>query len=267
MPLANLLAPMILRRARDIEDQIGPPAYLRAQGITPEPPQGMQGHGVMQVGYEKTPYDPKGLMDKPEAKPFDSTNPGNMGATIIGRLQQGGPLGQAAARGYLEGLKVNRIAPLPNAQMPSAQMPAPVPAAPGKMILKAGVPVGYNERGEVIDVKGKSFGYLNNPSLSTGKGDVPVRTGEMKDQDYAIDRTLKTPTPDAVAAMRRAYGPHLKAMEENRDANGYATDQFPQGYFNTPELKKKRKNIEEGTRALQAVEREFDPTRAKGIAI
>lgn len=255
MPLVHLLVPQLLRKAQDLEAQIGPPGA---------PPPAPLATGYLQAGYEKTPYDPRGLMDKPPAKPFDSTSnsPGDRELTAMGQLQRSeNPYTQDFARSYLNARLNDRPAEL----LPTS------PAAPMKLVkkgdkvgtkgrvlpFKSTDTVGVNEQGEATDMRGRpSKGYLYTPSIETPSGSTPMRNPDRKAPSVMIGDADKF-SNDVFA---REYGPHLKAMQENRDANGMPTDQFPPDYFKgmnatersniikgVEELRRRQKLAEEGT--------------------
>ena len=303
MPLAHLLAPQLLKKAKEIEADLGyapvgaPQGYLQTVGA-----------GSPSTG---------------EMKPYNPNTPSGAMIGMAGALQKS--LGPAAAAGFwgkkgadlgldksgdnlvrgheptlipnapLHGA-VARTAPAQKILMPNGRtvaiapgdvtdelgrpvsvMPPPVPFAQRKgpivITLPAGEAVAENERGESLNRRGgRRLGYLpgeKQPAHKEGDPYFPqvlapgMRTGDYRDSDISIADAERNPKPFDVAAMRRMYGKDLKAMQENRDADGMPTDQFPPGYFRGMS-EKDRANIEAGTRALMNIERELDLSRAKG---
>lgn len=241
MPLANILAPELLRKAQEIEDAIGPPTQARSS----------LGY-LNNVGYEKTPYDPKGLVNKPDSKSFNGdASPGMRG---LGMLQRSGDPGlQAFGRGMIDGgsgsLPSQKTKPLENA--PAAPMRLvkkgePVgtgkKGAPRKIALPAGV-VGTNERGESVTARGRKLGYLAQPELVTPYGgSEQLRTGERNRNDVSVSRHEGSNKFTGDVLMQR-FGAHLKEYEANRG-------EFPDGYFDGMS-KTEKANIIDAVKELQ----------------
>jgi hypothetical protein len=308
MPLAHILAPQIMARAREIEAELGPPPALNARGgylqVTPPPDasggaRSWEPHAsqtpiapsqpyeraptyaggrpgatayLAQTG-EKTPYDPRGLVDK-KAKEgaFDPRTAGGSTLAMLGALQRSGDprlkevadAFQAGLQGKIDtkGTARGYLAPqlIPNANVgargdqigldergqpiyQAATKPMPASKTQKKaMQLQKGMPVGANERGESVDAKGKPTGYLGDSNAMRRKPSISSKHGLINPDRFAVDY------------VQRTYGPHLKAMQGNTAADGSPTDKFPAGYFNgmTPE---QRKEIEVGVNALRMLER------------
>lgn len=242
MPLANILAPELLRKAQEIEDAIGPPTQARST---------LAG-GYLTAGYEKTPYDPKGLIDKPDSKSFNGdTSPGMRG---LGMLQRSGDPGlQAFGRGMIDGgsgsLPSQKIKPLetaPAAPMRLVKKNEPTgtgkKGSPRKLVLPAGA-VGTNERGESVTARGRKLGYLAQPELVTPYGgSQQLRTGERNRNDVSVSRHEGSDKFTGDALMQR-FGEHLKEYEDNGG-------EFPRGYFDGMS-KQRRADIIDAVRELQ----------------
>lgn len=244
MPLAHILAPQLARKAQEIEDAIGPPRPMNV--------------GYLQAGYEKTPYDPKGIENK-KAQSYDSSQGDGREQLMlsIGQMQRSGdPAQQAMARGILEGLntKKTRPAEIPNAPQARALMVTEAPAPKGRRVIQlppAGQPAGQTESGVPVDARGRKLGYLDaGPALVTPYGTTPVRTGERKKTDVVVDKDGALPSGDKFGAdvMQRQYGADWAAVKENGG-------KYPPGYFDGMSAAKK-KNIQDGVRALQLLERD-----------
>lgn len=240
MPLAHILAPQILRRAQAIEEALGP--------ATP-----MSG-GYLQAGYEKTPYDPKGLVDKPEGGGyFDPTTSAGKEAALMGGLQRSeNPYTRTFARTYLEARDGTYKTPEP---MPTS------PAAPMKLVKKGektgtkgrvlqldpNAAVGTNERGESVTAKGKKMGYLAQPSIETPSGSTPMRTGDRQGRDVSGSRWERDAFSDA--EMTKRYGKHYQEWNDYQGAKGFGENSFPPGYFKGMSASE-RKNIIDGVQEL-----------------
>lgn len=277
MPLAHILAPQLMAKAREIEEQIGPPptqlGYLAQQN----------------VGFEKTPYDPRGLVDKPQEKSFDSRSGGGKMLEGIGIMQRSGdPIAQRVARGFLAGAtgklagtqgtyrtpqagqtvdpkgkapSMTMSVPLPTAREPigwtergEAIYAAPPPAAkPGKLKLKKGQAAGIDETGETVDPKGKKLGYLAPPTAPMGTVVGPGRELPMRDlARRKTDAPMDKRDAFGAGALQQLYTPHLKALQDNFMDTG--REEFPPGYFNGMSPTKKQE-ILDGVKALREMER------------
>lgn len=238
MPLAHILAPQIAKKAQEIETALGhaPVGYLEQQN----------------VGYEKTPYDPRGLTDKPEPKRYDPRSPAGSALAMLGSMKKYDPkIAEGIVRGMQKAKVQEGVKPIPNAPVPAQPEPVtPTKGKRGRVVIpmgKPGEPVGVAEDGQAIDSRGRKLGYLNQgPALVTPYGDVP------------LSNPVRTPTGINVQPkdefdafwLEDHFGKHLKAMQDNRDANGMPTDQFPPGYFQGMS-KKERENIIKGVDALR----------------
>jgi len=232
MPFANILAPELLRKAQELEDAIGPPVPLNA--------------GYLQAGYEKTPYDPKGLVNKPEPKPYDSRFSPQMYG--LGMMQRSNDPGQQAfAKGVIEGgagdgpvTKTKMIESAPERPMKLVKSGA----KPAKYLqLPKGQAVGMNERGESVDAKGKKLGYLGQPALVTPYNETPMRNADRRAADVSVSRHERGNKFSGDSLMKD-YGEHLKEFEANRG-------EFPKGYFDGMS-KTKKQNIIDGVNELRA---------------
>jgi hypothetical protein len=147
--------------------------------------------------------------------------------------------------------------------LPNAPVAQPVEAKPqtdkrGRAMIK--LPkgaVGIDETGQAVDKKGKRLGYLDQTALVTPTGAAPpLRGANRRPDDIIITKDAGLADNDAFGAahLQKTYGKHLKAMQENRDADGMPTDKFPEGYFKGMSSKE-RENIIYGVRALQKLEK------------
>lgn len=224
MPLAHILLPQLARKAQEIEAALGhapsTASYL--------------GNGDASVG--------SGPLPKPGTKYAPGQSPAELAAaeyqTTKAAPEQAKSAGQVMANSArksaaLASKKAQYLQPVPNA--PVAQPTAP---QKGKKVLSApaGQAIGVNERGESIDARGRSLGYLQQPELVTPYGNTPLQAPVRTDAAIAPQpgiayRFAQPNDTFAPAAFERLYGEHLKAMENNRDANGMPTDKFPSDYF------------------------------------
>ncbi len=127
----------------------------------------------------------------------------------------------------------------------------PVPPAPtrGPLKLKRGDAAGFDEKGESVDPRGRKLGYLATPAAPMGTVDgKPLTDLARRKTDAPMDRRDKF----GASALKQQYEPHLKAMQEHFQDTG--AEAFPPGYFNGMSPKK-RKEIEEGVKALREMER------------
>ncbi len=133
---------------------------------------------------------------------------------------------------------------LPGQKMGSTETGAPIyaPQTPGVVALPPGA-VGTDETGRQIDARGRNLGYLS-------QQDSAIRFADRRSGDVRLD------DKDAFAqsALEQMYGPHLKAMQDNRDAEGMPTDQFPAGHFDGVPADQ-RKRIEAGVKELMKREK------------
>lgn len=236
MPLANLLAPELLRKAQEIEAAIGPPVPLSA--------------GYLQAGYEKTPYDPKGLVDKHSGPSFDGDrSPGMRG---LGMLQRSGDPGlQAFGRGVIEG-----GAPPPGKQSKPIENASERPmklvkkgeksGTKGRVLKLPAGEAGMNEQGQSVTAAGKKLGYLGSPQLVTPYNETPMRNADRRAADVSVARHERGNKFSGDTLMKN-YGEHLKEFEANRG-------EFPKGYFDGMS-KTKKANIIDAVNELRAREK------------
>ncbi len=249
MPLAHLLMPQLARKAQEIEDAIGPPRPVAS--------------GYLQAAAPPT------ASDKAQADLRAYT-----GQQRLDTIFKNG------ARRALPGIIARgKIGPIPNAPSPTqpvgpqakggiqvapdepigmnedgtsiyASEPAPKPVKKKKgertvIALPAG-PVGSNERGQAVGTGGNSFGYLQ-------QQDPNVRTLQRRRLDVSLGEK-EVHDAFGTKVLQQRFGEHLKAMQDNRAADGMPTDKFPAGYFGTMS-KRAREEIEKGVKALQDIER------------
>jgi hypothetical protein len=227
MPLAHLLAPQIMRKAEELEAELGrtPPGYLRASTPTPAPlPLASSGGTLMPVTdvpddapkAKKAKKLPKGVI----AIPTDEQEP-------IGSTEDGRPI---------------YISP---------------PAAPEPKLRKAGkrviisaptaMAVGTNEQGEATNIRGRNLGYMaqqNVPEIQT--------TERRPSHVWTRDESLIHPDAFARQVLEQRFGKHLKAQEDNLDPRKPTA--FPLGYFNSMQPYEQQE-IEEGTARLRELKR------------
>lgn len=298
-PLVHLLAPQIMARAREFEEALGPPGagYLTQpvweKDAAPLPSGVQKDFGdrpasepkekpkaapyltrEQSVGYEKTPYDPRGVVNKPEEnKVFDPRTPEGATGAMLGYLQRSGdPRLQDAARAFIAGQQgmINtehtaqgHVTPqiLPNVptgpghgeQIGMTERGEPIYASLEKptskvLKLKRGEAAGFNEKGESVDPKGKKLGYLS--GASAGMHDLARR----KEDNVISKRTGELTNTDAFGAssVEQLYGKHHEAMQEHFNDTG--KEAFPPGYFDGMSATEKQA-IKDGVRALQALKR------------
>ncbi len=262
MPLAHILMPQLARRAEEIAAAVGRPTV---------PPAGAS---YIQAGQRKNVEAPVAAAPRPVGTGYLAPS-GNVGAPPTASdkaLEQlradekqrtvGGTVRNRAVQAAKQADKNDK-----NTQFPVH--PAPLAVEPQKMTNKRGqviIPLGagavaMNERGESLNARGKNLGYLQSG---------PMRTGQQTQDDIArsliaIDRNgrpemgmaLRTGDPNAMKLLYKTYEPHLKAMQENRNADGTPTDKFPEGYFKGM-TKEQRKEIEAGVKILRDVDRPLE---------
>lgn len=263
-PLAHLLAPQIMAKARQIEAELGPPqvGYLAQQNV--------QAPGVDAQG--------------------NRIHPGRAMLNGIDVMQKSGdPIAQKVAKGFLAGVQgklagaqggmyrapqagqavdpysgkptMTMLAPVLSASEPigftesgEAIYEAPKQGAsfekPGrKLQLKKDQAVGIDETGESVDRKGKKMGYLATPgapmgTTDTGNGKLPLKNLARHKTDAPMDKRDKF----GAGALIELYAPHLKAMQDRFQDTG--REEFPPGYFNgmTPQ---QQQDIEIGVKTLR----------------
>ncbi len=188
--------------------------------------------------------------------------PEMLGKIEAHRMQRHGTMiGRAVGREMMQQLDPRiapSVRPMPNAGPSQAQLFSqatdelgrpvyddpnlPMPArGRGRLVLSGpDVEEGLNEKGEVVNRKGKVLGQQ---ALPDG-----YRTGNRTQNDVSIEDIQ--PTDEfADKQLKRQYGDHLKVLDEQRDANGVPTEQFPEGYFDGMD-KKTEKNIRAGVKEL-----------------
>lgn len=266
-PLAHLLAPQIVQKVNEIERNLNNAGFLAHS---------------QSVGYEKTPFDPRGLIDKPDGKMFDPRTPGGATEEMLGYLQRSGdPRLQNVARSFINGMQgmINsertaggHVNPtlLPNAPVIGAakrgepvgttEAGEPIYQAPDKvkpsrtLKFKKGEPAGFDERGESVDVRGRKLGYLKGPAGTFGEGHPMIDLARRQGDNIISKRTGTLANTDAfgAAALQQRYGEHLKTMQDNFNDTGKET--FPPGYFDKMSSEQ-RQDIIDGVRALKLLER------------
>ena len=220
-------------------------------------------YAKVDAGYHKRLDASRVKANKPSGSydPRDQT-PEMLGKIEAQRLQQHGTMiGRAVGRRLMQqsdpGIAPT-IRPMPNAGPSQAQLFSqatdelgrpvyddpnlPMPArGRGRLVLSGpDVEEGLNERGEVVNRKGKVLGQQ---ALPDG-----YRTGNRTQSDVSIEDIQ--PTDEfADKQLKRQYGDHLKVVDEQRDANGVPTEEFPEGYFDGMD-KKTEKNIRAGVKEL-----------------
>lgn len=214
MPLIDLIVPQLAKRVAEFQQQMRP-----------------QGAGYLSAGQVTAPADVPTASDKALEALRNAPPQSPIAVVKNSALRQ---LGE-------DRMRAKHLALIPNAQVPDPLAP-PVEGKTikknGKTIieLKPGEAVAMTEQGMPLDAKGKPLGYLKRATLVTPGGDMPMRTGVERAGDvlanpggaYKFQQQGDTATPQM---MEQLYGPHLNAVENNRDASGNPTDQFPPGYF------------------------------------
>ena len=223
-----------MRRVEEIEAARAP-SYL-AQ-LAPSQDVGLPAQGK---GYEKTEYDPKGIMNKKPGKEYNGNTDGGRLLEQHSKMREfardANPYLAAIGRGYLKpvdartrgdagkskdlysGERSGAPQIMPNAApiktgaapigMTESGMPiyadadAGVPAPKGRTIIKIapGAAAGINERGQSVGARGKNLGYLGQPALVTPRGDAPMRTGQRGFGDIVMSKDKGLASPDAFGA-------------------------------------------------------------------
>lgn len=286
MPLAHLLAPQLIRKAKEIEDAIGPArvppkaGYLQASFTPYEEQLRQEAENAPALrNYPgpynaKEPYDPRGLMPKSEPKSVDMTP---LGKAVGGLQRSGNPYLDAFAKGMTQtsapGRKGTKLIPTappiqgnPNAPVSTGDVvgqtedgrpiyasdkpPSTAKQRGKKTVIKLdpNAAVGSNEKGESVTARGRNLGYLGGSSIVTPKGSVPMRAGDRRPSDIVITGDMGMMDKDkfSIDALRKMYGKDFKEVQENEM-------KYPAGYFNG-KTDKQKENIKAGVRALQLLE-------------
>lgn len=334
MPLAHILAPLIARKAQEIEADLGhnPTGYLdkpqpelppvslqtklagigadasRTSGYSPEAlgagylqrpaPGGAAAQGtfgsMMSAGanpgqvnvtqgakaaeqakvnadYAKrlAAAKQKAKMPSGDYDPRLQSDRFNQGVDALKREQSKDPKERAQARKDYQRLNLGDITPMPNANAPTGEpvaydelgrpvydTPAPAKPAPkkGRVVIQVKPGDVTDEAGYAVDKRGKRLGYIDQETSGT-------RYLDRRPQDLNLDQTAGNIIRDSFARkqLEHQYGPHMKAMEENRDERGMPTDKLPEGYINPatkrPFTTEERKNIMSGIKKLREVQK------------
>lgn len=269
MPLENLLGPLIAKHAAELAQQVEPQTPIAKGYLQTLPPVGANvGQVAMPTDAERARVDAdyrKRLTDaraKEKAPtqaydPRDQTPEMNAGIEAFRMSQHGTMIGRAAGKRMLGYLDNKQITPMPNAPV----QPAPE-AKPSRVIqVKPGEVT--DEAGYAVDKKGKRLGYLDQEAMTPGTRYLDRRPGDLN-----LDETAGNIARDDFARkqLEYVYGPHLKAMEENRDDRGMPTDKFPDGYFQG-KSKADRENIKKGVKKLREVQKLTATDTGMGIPV
>lgn len=234
MPIAHLLAPQILRRAQEIDEALYPrpvaAGYLQASAPAPT----ASAKAMTELRAEPAP--------RPDTVFKNAARRAVPKQIAKGKIKQipnaPAPAGGATGTDELVGMSED-------GRPIYASEPAPKPSKKRVIKLPAGA-VGENERGEAITAGGKNLGYLRGQ-------DPNVRTLERNRMDVPLgEKNVYDPFGGQVLQQR--FGGHLKAMQDNRDADGMPTDKFPLGYFDHMS-KRAKEEIEAGVARLAELER------------
>lgn len=282
MPLAHILAPQIARKAVEIAQAVNPqstgylqevvrsdmgkakqdirqriaappaqrpePAGVRVKQPKLAPDSGVRADlgpvGYLQtVGYEKTPSDPRGLMNKPDPTKGPQINPDHpVGSFAImkGSVERNmGDIGKAFGKGLQKGsglsiAKDGNLAigegarPIPNA--PAAPQSLGFTTKPGVVVLPPGA-IGMTEAGQPVDKKGKRAGYLSS--------------------DPNVVVKPSAPNPDDPRILEHKYRGYLQDMQYDRRSGDM---KFPADYFGGMS-KQEVDDIKRGVKTLQTFEK------------
>lgn len=218
MPLAHLLLPQLAQKVNEIETSLGRAGYLSkiapapvtySQDVAPSstPPNKMGTEPAsyssaprtqdQNIGFEKTPYDPRGLMDKPKEKSFDSRNKAGGVLEGIGIMQRSGdPVAQKVARAFLGGAGGQSVGVQGNYETPRAGQSYDAKGKKSAGYL-AGTrePIGMNERGEPVYATVATPA----PASKTGRGGTPAsktqKLAMKKGQNVGFDETGESVDP------------------------------------------------------------------------
>lgn len=269
MPLADILAPLIAKKANQIATDLGqpPPAALGAGYLQPQA-RGQSGtFGVMpsmganpgQVSVtmggaaaEHAKLDAAYAKRLAEAKKKEKVPaPGDKGyeprassdrfnAYVAGGQKMKGKTGK---QGMAEMFKAQHgeIMPMPNANAPGGEpvamdelgRPIYQSAAPAPSNIipapAAGQPAAFDEAGRPVDARGRRMGGY----LDQEAMNPGMRYLDLRPGDLNLDRPkdeiLKSPFMRQ--QLDQMYGKHLHARDEGKDAAGAPTDKFPTGYL------------------------------------
>jgi hypothetical protein len=278
MPLAHILAPQIAKKTAEIEEALAPVGYLQqpttddslfrqnvaAAGNALPGEQGRafaQGYYKGSVGeYGRQAQDQaqreiaqfraeraaRGL-STPQAQPPAAAPPE---PTTVGYLRMADAPAQTASEAALQRLRAESN----NSPFQTFKNAAVLGAAKesrrqkGTMLLPNAPVAQPVEAKPQTDKRGRAM-------TPTGAA-PPLRGANRRPDDIIITKDAGLADNDAFGAahLQKTYGKHLKAMQENRDADGMPTDKFPEGYFKGMSSKE-RENIIYGVRALQKLEK------------
>lgn len=280
MPLENLLGPLIAKHAAELAQQVEPQTPIAKGYLQTLPPVGANvGQVAMPTDAERARVDAdyrKRLVASRERanNPGESYDPRIQSPEMLGkieaqRLQQHGTvIGRAVGRRLMQqsdpGIAPT-IRPMPNAPV----QPAPE-AKPSRVIqVKPGEVT--DEAGYAVDKKGKRLGYLDQEAMNPG-----TRYLDRRPSDLNLDATAGNIIRDKFFRdhIERTYGPHLRAMQDNRDPDGRPTDKLPDGYFEAlgeergkPFSKDERENILKGMKKLKEVQKLEATNTGMGLPI
>lgn len=177
-PLAHLLAPQIAQRVNQIDEDLGNAGYLS------------------RIGFEKTPYDPRGLVDKPEQKSYDSRKA--MGGVLegVGIMQRSGdPIAQKVARAFLAGPEGKTVGTQGSYRAPQAGQAISPKGKAGSQSMVVPMPgksepIGWTETGEPIYADVKS-----GPKWTSVTSPPPGKLKLKKGAAAGIDETGQSVDP------------------------------------------------------------------------
>lgn len=255
MPLAHILAPQIAQKVNQIEADLGraPQArgYLQTVGSGAAKSEGMP-LPQMRPGETAADAAKRELRAMPAKRPDqvfrDAAIASAMNQERIQKHTQLLPLAPAPPQPASAPVPKKKGKPGfltigPGDVVDELGRPVAMPPAqPGKIFIDPNTPL-TNEYGEPVDKRGKKLAYTGGPGpgmryLDRRAGDVGLEPRDNFD----------------AAQLEKMFGPHLKEMEANRDAEGLPTDKFPEGYFKG-KSKTERENIIKGVRALRGMQR------------
>ncbi len=253
MPLLHILAPQLAKKAEQLEadlghrpEQIG---YLQA-GAPPAPKETASARGLKElrapVKKSLSGIVKQGVIDEKARKM--RTDIRDKGTRLLPNATPQPAPQYAPRRGGITVAPGDPIGMQEGGKPIYATEAAPQPVKKGKrtiMQLPQGA-VGQNEAGQSLAAGGRNLGYLQQ--------DPKVRTLDRRARDVGLRGDMNTYDQFGVKMLQQRFGEHLKAMQDNRDADGLPTDKFPDGYFRGLDVNRKEE-IELGVKRLQELER------------
>lgn len=231
------------RRMKEAED-----VKKREQRVAESPTRGFLGEHAVEANRDRTQTVAKVVKDAANYAFFDQARK-QKHLNYLPNPEPGAQGGQSVLQGTDEmgrGIQIDTAMPAPARRPNTIALPSNPHAR-----------VATSERGEDVDARGRVIPDSGPALYVYGQRRAPgFNTLERRPSDIVITKDDGLLGSDKFSAqqLEKLYGKHLKAMEENRDANGNPTDKFPEGYFgDKPQAE--IDNIYYGVKALKKLQR------------